>query len=188
MPSGAMISGLKKTLVYDDIAGFPPDGCQYELLKGELHVTPAPSPQHQWASKQLQRQLEAYFEGRTLGLVFNAPVDVILTPEDVFEPDIVVITDRALVTTRAIEGVPTLLVEVLSPSSVDYDRAAKSRRYAALGIPHFWIVDCAQTTIEWYRLERGSYKVIARLSGDATAEHPDFPGLGITAAPLWQLV
>lgn len=188
MPSGAMISGLKKTLVYDDLAGFPADGRQYELLTGELHVTPAPSPQHQWASKQLQRQLETYFEGGHLGHVFDAPVDVILTPEDVFQPDLVVVTDRALVTSRAIEGAPTLLVEVLSPSSVTYDRTAKSRRYAALGVPHFWIVDCAATTIEWYRLEQGTYEVIARLSGDASREHPNFPGLVITGAPLWQLV
>lgn len=179
---------MKKTLVYDDIAGFPPDGCRYELLKGELHVTPAPSPQHQWASKQLQRQLETYFEGRQLGLVFNAPVDVILTPEDVFEPDIVVVTERAQVTSRAIEGPPALLVEVLSPSSVDYDRTAKSRRYAALGIPHYWIVDCAQATVEWYRLDQGEYQIVDRVRGDVTAEHPNFPGLVITGTPLWQFL
>jgi Uma2 family endonuclease len=57
---------------------------------------------------------------------------------------IVVVTDLALVTERAIEGPPVIVVEVLAPSSIAYDRLTKSRRYAALGVPHFWIVDIAK--------------------------------------------
>src|SRR3972149_3247942 len=143
-----MTIGLKQVLDYEDYARIPPDGNRYELLEGDLHVTPAPSPLHQWVSKRLQRQLEAYFEARHLGRVFNAPIDVILTPEDAFQPDIVVVIDPALITTRAIEGPPALVVEILSESTAAYDRLTKSRRYAALGVPHFWIVDITNTTLE----------------------------------------
>src|SRR5437667_3947547 len=64
-----MAIGVKQILDYDDYAAIPPDGKRWELLEGDVHVTPAPSPRHQWASKKLQRQLEDYFEGRGLGRV-----------------------------------------------------------------------------------------------------------------------
>ncbi len=182
-----MISGLKDTLVYDDLIQLPVDGKRYELAEGELYVTPAPSPRHQWASSRLQRQLQDYFEERQIGRVFNAPIDVVLTPEDAFQPDLVVVTDLALVTERAIEGPPAIVVEILSPSSIAYDRLTKSRRYAALGVPHFWIVDIANRAFECYRNQHGAYHPIARVADGGTFAHPDFDGLVINTAPLWEL-
>src|SRR5262249_62424636 len=82
-----MAIGIKRILDYEDYAAIPPDGRRWELLQGDVHVTPAPSPRHQWSSKKLQRQLEDYFEARALGQVFNAPIDVILTAHDVVQPD-----------------------------------------------------------------------------------------------------
>ena len=72
-----METGLKQRLDYGDYAGIPPDGLTYEILDGELYATPAPSPMHQRVSKRLQRQLEAYFEARGLGEVFNARIDLL---------------------------------------------------------------------------------------------------------------
>ena len=88
-----MTAGLKQKLDYADYAAIPPDGQRYEILDGDLSVTPAPSPWHQRASKRLQRQLEAYFEARGLGEVFDAPIDLILTNQDVVQPDLLVVTD-----------------------------------------------------------------------------------------------
>lgn len=99
-----MITGLKQKLDYEDLAHIPPDRLRYELSEGDVHVTPAPSPRHQWIGKRLQRQLEDYFEARDIGRVFNAPIDVILTSRDVFAPDLVVVTDRSQITRRGIEG------------------------------------------------------------------------------------
>jgi len=90
-----MAPRLKTRLDYDDLAHAPDDGKQYELLDGDLFVTPAPSPFHQRVSKRLQRQLERYFEDGGLGEVFNAPLDVILTSHDVVEPDLIVVTDAS---------------------------------------------------------------------------------------------
>ena len=181
-----MEPGLKHKLDYDDLAHTPNDGLMYELANGELHVTPSPNPRHQWISKTLQRQLEAYFEVREIGRVYDAPTDVVLTKHDVFIPDIVVVTDRSIVTERALEGVPTLVVEVLSPSTTQYDRTTKSRRYAALGIPRFWIVDIENQVVEIYRRTGEQYVDIARVRGGASYEHPDFPELTIHTAPLWK--
>ena len=174
-----MAIGLKQTLDYGDYAAIPPDGKRYELLEGELYVTPAPSPLHQRVSKRLQRQLEAYFEGRSLGEVFNAPIDVILTPHDVFQPDLVVVTESSQISQRGIEGAPLLVVEVLSSSTRVQDRSAKARRYAQLGIHHYWLVDPEIPRIECYRAESGRYVLLFESEGHASTPHPDFAGLTI---------
>src|SRR5262245_44060512 len=89
-------------------------------------------------SKQLYERLAAYFEGRGLGEVFFAPIDLILTNHDVVQPDLVVVSDPTQVSPRGIEGIPRPVVEILSPSTRNQDRA-KSCRYAELGIPRYWI-------------------------------------------------
>ena len=180
-----MAIGVKQILDYDDYAAIPPDGKRWELLEGDVHVSPAPSPRHQWSSKKLQRQLEDYFEARGLGRVFNAPIDVILTPHDVVQPDLVVVTNLGQISDRGIEGAPTLLVEVLSPSTVTYDRATKSRRYAALGVPHLWFLDPTGRRLECFRLDGQTWRLVLEGEGDRTVEHPDWQGLAIRLDDLW---
>jgi len=177
--------GVKQVLDYDDYAAIPPDGKRWELLEGDVHVTPAPSPHHQWSSKKLQRQLEAYFEGRGLGRVFDAPVDVILTRHDVVQPDLMVVTDPGQISARGIEGAPTLIVEVLSPRTADYDRAIKARRYAALRVPHFWLLDTVRRRLECFRLESETWRLLLEGEGDREIEHPEWAGLVIKLDELW---
>ena len=85
--------------------------------------------------------LHDYFGRSGRGEVFAAPTDVILTHEDVFVPDLVVVRHPQDVTERAIEAPPLLVVEILSPSTRKQDRGIKAERYAELGVEHFWIVD-----------------------------------------------
>jgi len=180
------VEGLKQKLDYDDLQDTPDDGLRYEIIDGALYVTPSPRPRHQRISKRLQRQLEAYFEGRDLGEVFNAPVDVILDWHDVVVPDLVVVTLPAQVTERAIEGSPTLLVEVLSPSTASRDRKVKCQRYAEKGVQHYWIVDAAHRSLECYRLGKTTYKHLFTAKGSTQVEHPDFPGLTLDLSALWR--
>jgi Uma2 family endonuclease len=177
--------GLKQILDYCDLAHTPDDGNRYEILEGNLLVTPAPAPLHQRTSKRLQRQLEAYFETRSMGEVFNAPVDVILTFHDVVEPDLVVVADPKQITKRGIEGTPLLVVEILSPSTRDRDRTVKARRYAEVGIPHYWIVDPDVQRIECYRLQTTTYTLLIDSSSPAPLTHPDFPDFQIDLAAIW---
>jgi Uma2 family endonuclease len=180
-----MATGLKAKLDYDDYCAIPSDGKRYELINGQVHVTPAPSPLHQRASKRLQRLLEAYFEAPGRGEVFNAPIDVILPPHDVVQPDLVVVTDPSQVSRRGIEGAPLLVIEVLSPTTTVYDRTTKSQRYAALGIPHYWIVDPEAQTIECYHREGSTYRPITSAGPQGVFAHPDFPGFTFQLAQLW---
>jgi Uma2 family endonuclease len=176
---------LRPSLEYQDYASMPADGKIYEVLDGDLSVTPAPSPHHQRTSKRLQRQLEDYFETGRMGEIFDAPIDVILSRHDIVQPDLVLVTDPSLVSGRGIEGAPTLLVEVLSPSSTRQDRVVKARRYAALGVPHYWMVDPDARRVECYRARQGAYALVAAAEGEAALEHTDWPGLTIRFAELW---
>jgi Uma2 family endonuclease len=181
-----MAQGHTHKLDYDDLARMPEDDRRYELLDGVLYVSPSPRPLHQRVSKRLQRQLEAYFEDEGLGEVFDAPVDVILTMHDVVVPDLVVVTAPPQVTERAIEGPPTLVVEVLSPTTKSRDRKLKAERYAALGVPHYWIVDPTRKTIECYRLRRTQYVKVLTAECPAQLTHPDWPEMTIDLAAIWR--
>lgn len=184
---------LTRKLTYEDYATIPADGKRWEVLDGDPYVTPAPNPFHQRAGKRLQRQLEAWFEvvdgltGRNRGEVFDAPIDVVLGPHDICQPDLVVVTDAAQISKRGIEGAPTLLVEVLSPSNRAYDRVTKARRYAAAGVVHYWIVDPDLQTVDCYRLAGDRYREMGCFPAEATLRHPDFPGLVIDLPAVWRL-
>lgn len=181
-----MRAGAKKKLTYSDYATIPDDGKRYEVLEGGLLVTPAPSPLHQRVSFRLQRQLADYFGARSLGEVFNAPIDVILSDHDIIQPDLVIVDRPERVSTRGIEGAPLLVVEILSPSTRKRDRTVKARRYAALGIPHFWLVDPDAHRLECYRAEGTRYSLLGQAEGSTVLEVADWPDLAIDLSALWR--
>ena len=176
----------KTKLTYDDYAALPNDGWRYELLAGELYMNPAPSPMHQRVSKRLQRQLEAFFEENRLGEVFNAPVDVIFGQHDVAEPDIVVVSDPSQISRRGLEGVPALVVEVLSPSTRAYDRTIKLRRYLELGVRSYWILDPEARHLICQHPQGDRYVVVAEGRDRDRVTDPAWPELAIDLADLWR--
>lgn len=179
-----MATGLERRLDYTDFAALPADGKRYEILDGRLHVTPSPTPAHQWVCGELQRQLGSYFHPQGRALVFPAPLDVILGQHDIAQPDVVVVA-RSLLSQRGVEGAPLLVVEVLSPSTSRRDRGTKAERYSALGIQHYWLVDPERHAVECRRLQDGAYVLEARGEGTAALAVPGFPGLTIELAALW---
>ncbi len=175
-----------RKLDYSDYAAIPDDGKRYEVLDGNLFVTPAPTPVHQRISTRLQRQLESYFEARALGEVFNAPIDVILSQHDIVQPDLVVVTRAAQVSKRGLEGVPLLVVEILSPATREHDRGRKARRYAALGVPHYWIVDPDARRVECHRAAASGHELVVQAEGSVSLPHPDWSDLALDLAALWR--
>jgi Uma2 family endonuclease len=176
----------RRKLDYTDYVATPDDGKRYQILEGTLYVTPSPNPVHQRVSRRLQRQLEDYFQGRSIGEVFNAPIDLILTDHDVLVPDLLVVADPKLVSRRGIEGPPLLIVEILSPSTGKLDRGAKARRYAALGVLHYWIVDPETKRIECHRPVGGEFQPVLEAEGDTRLVHPEWDGLEVDLAALWR--
>lgn len=180
-----MQDGLERALEYSDYVALPDDGKRYEILAGTLLVTPAPRPLHQRVVVRLYSALQRFFGGRSEGEVLVAPIDLILGKRDVLQPDLLVVDDRATITERGIEGAPLLVVEVLSKTTADRDRGAKSRRYAELGIRHYWLVDPDARRVECRRLEGGAYRTTVAAEGDASLAPPEFDGLRLSLTALW---
>jgi len=139
---------------YDEFARLPNDGNRYEIIGGELIVTPAPTLLHQKIITRLGRRLDAFVEANGLGEVFNGPVDVLFGEGDYLEPDLVFVRrDRLhIIGPNGFEGAPDLVVEVLSPTTALRDRGIKRECYARFLVPEYWIVDPVAKRIEVYRL------------------------------------
>ena len=178
-------------LTYHDYEVLPDDGKRYEIHDGELSVTAAPVPLHQMVSVNLVLILCAHVNARGLGLVLYAPLDVILsdTPGEttIVQPDIIFLDRgrRSLISPRAIEGPPTLVIEVLSPSTAVIDRVRKRELYARSGVPYYWLVDVDARDIEACVLRAGAYVVAARVSGSVPVDLPPFSGLALVPSSLW---
>jgi Uma2 family endonuclease len=174
-------------LTYRDYEALPNDGRRYEIHDGELSVTPSPGTRHQAVLMRLSAILHAHVTQRGLGAVYPAPTDVILSEPTVVQPDILyVAADRMrLVSARGIEGSPTLVIEIISPSTVQIDRHTKLQLYARHGVPHYWIVDPDQRSIEAYRLVPEGYEPGARARGDETWSTEPFADLAVPLALIW---
>src|SRR2546428_4498414 len=175
-------------LTYEDYVDLPDDGRRYEILDGELEVSPAPAPKHQAVSRNLVWIVHGHVQERGLGSVYYAPIDVILTDTSIVQPDLVFIAAarESIVSSRGIEGAPDLAVEILSPWSVRRDRVAKAALYARYGIRHYWLVDPEARTLEVYETANGAYRSVATYEGAGKARSSLFPDLEIDLAHVWE--
>ena len=136
----------------------------YELVNGILIKKTAYSPLHQRISSNLFSPLNQFIEKNTLGEVFYAPIDVFLDDENVPQPDLVFVSNAraSIVDDReGILGVPDLVVEIISPSSVRLDRVVKKELYEAFAVPEYWLIDPKNDAIEVFAFQNGRYKSVA---------------------------
>lgn len=146
----------------DDYVAMPDDGKRYELHEGRLSQIPSTTLAHQ----------------EVLG---NLLVTVV-------QPDIIYLDEERarLLSERALEGAPTLAIEIVIPSTDDVDRHTKRTLYARHDVPWHWIVDPATRTIEVYRLEADAYVQIATLRGAEPIALPPFWDLPLDPAVVWR--
>ena len=183
-----MATPSRVQLLAADIWDTPDDENRYEIIDGDLYLTPPPSLAHQHAVSELLLTLRSFAKGHDLGEVYVAPLGVILDPTTGVQPDLVFISRGRLeiMKDQGLEGAPDLAVEVLSPSTASRDRGIKMRRYAASGIEHYWIVDPRNRTLEAYRLGANGFDSIVSLGQDDLFTPELFPGLAINLSELWR--
>jgi Uma2 family endonuclease len=142
---------------YSDYARLPDDGNHYEVLDGELLVTPGASPSHQHIASRLERLLHAYVDKHGLGIVFR-DVDLLFQTGQFLRPDLLFVPNDARegITNAGIEREPGLVVEVLSPTSHAIDKVKKPRRYADFGVPEYWVVDPEEQCLWVWRFAQGN--------------------------------
>ncbi|MGO0575109.1 Uma2 family endonuclease [Ornithinimicrobium panacihumi] len=146
------------------------DGARYELLEGEVLVTPSPGPLHQHVIRRLMHLLEPALPAALAML--PAPVDLVLTTregETVVQPDLLVAPWTGEIS-RAELGPALLVVEVLSPSTWRRDLGVKRDAYAAAGVEHYWVVSPTLPSLTVYRLgPDGGYREVTHVEGATEA-------------------
>jgi Uma2 family endonuclease len=141
---------FRRQWTVDDLQDLPDDGQRYEVIDGELFVTPSPSYDHQTAVAALYRRLAEYLERERIGSVLFAPADVTFSSERLVQPDVFVVPLASGHRPRSFDEVKRLLLaaEVLSSSTARHDRVRKRALYRDEGVPEFWIVDLDARTFE----------------------------------------
>ena len=143
--------GMSAPLYYtaEMVRAIPDDGKRYEVVHGELLVTPAPRAWHQEVTGRLYEALRSYLRQHGVGHALMSPADISWSDDTLVQPDLFVV-DLEEARTMDWERMKTLqlVVEVLSPFTARYDRFTKRRLYQEVRIPTYWIVDFDAQEIE----------------------------------------
>jgi len=173
-------------LTYEDFCRLPNDGKRYEILDGELYVTPSPRNVHQTIVTNLVIYLGQFVKAHDLGRVYVSPFDVVLSRYDVAEPDILFVSKAraAVLTEKNVQGAPDLVVEVLSETTAEIDRTTKLKLYARFGVQEYWIINPDGPSAEIYRRQQEGFDLVAELGSADSLTSPLFPHF---ALPLHRL-
>ena len=160
---------------YSEYARFPDDGNRYEVLDGEVLVTPAPSPRHQRVAFDLAVNMDAYVQHQQLGLIL-LDIDLLFASGQFLRPDLLFVPEHARdgISDRGMELTPGLIVEVLSPTSGAVDRVKKPRRYKDFGVPEYWVVDPQEQVVWVWRFAEG------KTEAERHADHVTWQPAGAT--------
>lgn len=160
-----------------------------ELIDGQIYLLSAPSVIHQIVVTNLSTEFGNYFKGK-ICRHFVAPFDVVLKDEEKthkVQPDLTVICDKKGLGEQNYKGVPTLLVEVLSPSTASVDFIKKMGLYMNVGVMEYWIVSPQNNTVQIFSLkENGVYSEPAMYSKDDTVKSVVFEDLEIILADIFE--
>jgi len=140
---------LRRQWTVEDLEDLPEDGNRYEIIDGELFVTPSPTYRHQVAVLEIAVRLRAYLSHNRLAAVLVAPADVEFSKTRLVQPDVLVVPriDGKRPKDFAEADCLLLAIEVLSPSTARADRVAKRGLFRNEGV-EYWIVDLDARTIE----------------------------------------
>jgi Uma2 family endonuclease len=161
----------KKKYTYEDYLKTPDDE-RYELIQGELIMTPSPIPKHQRISRELEFEILKFVKANDLGEVFDAPCDVYLDDENVVQPDILFISKERLniIGEKNIQSAPDLVIEIISENTAYRDFVQKKKLYARFGVKEYWIVIPGEELVEIYTLKDNTYTLYKTYSKDDTLE------------------
>ena len=132
-----------------------------EIIDGKVYyMSPSASPRHGRIIGNIYFIFKSYLKGKTCE-VFTDTIDVFLNEEgtDKVIPDVSILCDPERFTDKGYNGVPSLIVEVISPTSIKRDRETKFYKYEAYGVKEYWIVDPLNKSIEQFVLQDGKYKL-----------------------------
>ena len=127
----------------------------YQLINGELIMSPSPGLRHHLVLGNLHLAFKIFSQSNKVTTVLS-PIDVYFDKKNVFQPDLVVVSDdrKHIFSDRGMEGAPDLVVEILSPSNSKYDRYEKREKYHEFGVLEYWLIDPSNNSIEVFHLDK----------------------------------
>lgn len=160
------------------VRALPDDGNRYELIDGELLVTPAPRSAHQRAVAELLFRLRQYLDHERVGEVLTSPADIELEPDTIVQPDVFVVPHSDEKPAPEWSDISALLLacEVLSPGTARYDRVTKRRFFSRARVGEYWVVDLDAELVERSRPPDERVDVIS----DTLIWHPSGAGTPLT--------
>lgn len=185
--SPIMAFPAREILTAHDLDAFPEDGNRYEILEGELLVSPAPFLRHQRLVMNLAYAIERLIQqGRLKGRVFPAPVKVVLSNFTRFEPDVVFVAEKnfPILKRDGIYGAPDLVIEVLS-ADVQRDRNVKLPAYLEFVVKEVWLVDGEQNSLEVFT-SKGPPACAQTIRDSAELYSPTVQGLVLSMPELFR--
>lgn len=182
----------KRLATYEDLLALPED-VRAEVLAGDLVTSPAPLPRHSKAQGALRRFIGGPFDdddgrGGPGGWWILLEVDIRLSPHDIVRPDLSGWRRERLPEPwdeRPIDVRPDWVCEILSPSNVATDRVTKRKLYAASGVPHYWIVDPTERTLEAFELVDGRWSEVGSYDDSAVARIAPFEAIELEVGRLF---
>lgn len=180
-----MAPATSTKLTYEDYSLLPDDGRRHEIIDGEHYVYPSPNTKHQTVLANLFYALMHHVREYRGGRLFSAPYDIVLSNFDAVEPDLIFVSDarRHIITEANIQGAPDLVVEILSPSTRKYDEVVKLKRYDAMGITEYWIVDPEHEAVKVYRRTTDGF---ALAPSEDPLTTPLLPGFSIPLRDMFE--
>lgn len=173
-------------LTYEEYRRLPDDQ-RYELMEGELVMTPAPTSRHQRILVRLSSSLDLFTYERGLGVVLVAPTDVVLSTHTVLQPDLLFVASgrTSIIDPQgAVHGAPDLVVEILSPSTAQRDLQIKRQLYSQYGVREYWIVDPDARLVEVLTHQGSGLDTWQRFTSDAVLTSTVIPGLKVKLAEI----
>jgi len=177
-----------KVWTYEDLLDTPDDHQRYEIIDGELYVSPSPRLQHQDALADVFEFLRAAQKAGH-GRAYQGPVDVVLDEHNVFVPDAIFIAKGRLSIAQDthVRGAPDLVVEVLSPGTKHRDLGVKLQAYARARVKYYWVFDPYSRSVQVFELREdgNTFAEPALLEGDDALTCSLFPGLSVPVSELF---
>lgn len=172
---------------YAEYARLPDDGNRYEVLDGEVLVTPSPGTRHQRIAARLFRRLDDYVREHGIGEVLW-DLDLLVADGQFLRPDLVYVpeAERDRLTDRGVEGDPGLVVEIVSPSSGRIDKIKKPARYAEFGVPEYWAVDADRRAVLVWAFDEGATEPRVETERVTWRPEADRPPLELDVAALFE--
>ena len=159
----------------------------FELINGEIVAKNHPTATHQRVLRRLSSLFDAHVSEAKLGEVFFAPFGVVPEPNTDVQPDLFVALDANLPNLRedGFFGVPDLVIEIISPSSLKSDRSTKFRLYERTGVGEYWIVDTKNKSIEVYGRVNGAFELTSFAIETGAVASSVLPGFGVAVGEIF---